>query len=197
MTIKPLKDIKITSPFGWRIHPIRKRRQWHTGVDLSAAVGTPCHAVADGVVKVSKTNRGGVKCGLGHYIVIEHDEFCTVYAHLRSLGLRAGTKVTKGQIVAYTGNTGASAGAHLHFEVRQGQYRSADIWRRDKNGNYINAVDPETFESIKKATDKASSWAAKSWNKATAKGVFDGSRPHDNLTREQAAVILDRLRLFD
>ncbi len=188
MIIKPLRDIRVTSPYGWRIHPITRRRQWHTGVDLSAAVGTPCLAVADGTVKVSKTNRGGVKCGLGHYLVIEHDGFCTVYAHLNALGLRAGTKVRKGQIVAYTGNTGASAGAHLHFEVRKGQYRS-DFWRRDKDGNYINAVDPSAFEPINKDIPD---WAKDGYNFVVENGLSDGSRPHDQVTRMELWTTLQR-----
>ncbi len=171
------------------MHPIKKRRQWHTGVDLRAKVGTPCFAVADGVVKVSKTNRGGVKCGLGHYIVIEHDGYCTVYAHLRSLGLRAGTKVRKGQIVAYTGNTGASTAAHLHFEVREGQYNQG-FWQRDKNGNYINAVEPQKFKPIE---IDLPDWAKKGYKFAVENALSDGSRPRDSVTRMELWTMLQRL----
>ena len=104
------------SPYGWRVHPITGRRKFHHGVDVALPVGTPLTAPADGVV-VKKGNgpSGGVTLILKH-----EDNRHTVYYHLQKPShLLKGTRVERGELIAYSGNTGASTGPHLHFEVRK------------------------------------------------------------------------------
>jgi len=107
----PLDDIKITSGYGWRLHPVTKERKMHYGVDLKAAEGTPIYAVDDGVVVVSKyTNTGP-----GEYITIKHAGYHSFYCHLARRKVMQGKKVKAGDIIGYSGNTGISTGPHLHF----------------------------------------------------------------------------------
>ena len=144
MKIKPLNNVFITSRFGHRIHPVTAHPSFHNGIDLRAAIGTPCLAIADGRVVVSKVNNGGPSIGLGYYIIIEHDGFCTLYAHLDRLGLPVGRTVKAGDTIGFTGNSGTSTAPHLHFEIRIGKYNNTFF--TTVNGRYPNAVDPTTFE---------------------------------------------------
>ena len=105
-----------SSGFGWRTHPLTKKREFHQGLDIKTRSGVPVIAAADG--RVVKIERSGY---LGKTIEIDHegDEFKTLYAHLKDYadGLRVGQKVTRDQIIGYVGNTGRSTGAHLHYGV--------------------------------------------------------------------------------
>ncbi|SCC91778.1 Peptidase M23 [Thiomonas sp. X19] len=110
----PMPGAKITSRFGMRFDPVVKRMQLHEGVDFQAAVGTPVRTVADGRVV-----KAGQETGYGNIVKIDHPGgFETVYAHLSKLDVHAGQQVTAGQIIAKSGNTGWSTGAHLHFEFQ-------------------------------------------------------------------------------
>ncbi len=141
-----LDNIRVTSSFGKRKDPDPNIRKvlFHSGVDLSASVGTPIYAIADGVVKVSKCVRGGKKVGYGFYAVIEHDGFCTLIAHLNNIELKVGQQVNKGDVISYTGNTGRCFGAHLHLEIRKCKYDHL-FFTKDKDGMYYKAVDPIKF----------------------------------------------------
>jgi murein DD-endopeptidase MepM/ murein hydrolase activator NlpD len=141
---RPIDSLKITSGFGMRLHPVDDGHRWHNGIDIGAPIGTPIYAVSTGVVKSSKVNNGGVNVGLGYYLVVEHDDYCCVYAHLKALGVPVGTKVKPGDIIGYTGNTGKSSGPHLHFEIRKGKFNSS-FWSADRQGRYTNALDPKPF----------------------------------------------------
>jgi|GEM_PF-7116930 len=116
ITNKPLLvPHRVTSGFGYRRHPVLGRSMMHTGVDYAARVGTVVTAAGDGTI--AKIGRFG---GYGNYVRIKHDEvWSTAYGHLSRFasGLRVGSRVKKGQVVAYSGNTGRSTGPHLHFEV--------------------------------------------------------------------------------
>ncbi len=104
----------VTSPFGYRIHPIFGTRRLHTGWDLSAGSGESIVAAAGGVV-VSAGTRGGY----GNATVIDHGGgLATLYAHQSSMAVSAGQQVERGQVIGYVGCTGYCTGAHLHFEVR-------------------------------------------------------------------------------
>jgi len=110
----PLEVDVMTSNFGMRNHPVLGGRRAHTGVDLAAAVGTPIHATADGVV--SKAAWFG---GYGLFISLEHGgELQTRYGHMSRLNVAEGQTVRKGDIIGYVGSTGRSTGPHLHYEVR-------------------------------------------------------------------------------
>jgi murein DD-endopeptidase MepM/ murein hydrolase activator NlpD len=105
---------KISSPYGWRIHPIYKRREFHTGIDIAISTGSPIYAAADGVVTFS-----GWSGGYGNLIIIEHrNDLQTYYGHNIELLVKEGDSVKQGRIIALSGSTGLSTGPHLHFEIR-------------------------------------------------------------------------------
>ena len=105
-----------SSGFGWRTHPLTKKREFHQGLDIKTRSGVPVIAAANGTVV--KIGRSGY---LGKTIEIDHegDEFKTLYAHLKDYadGLKVGHTVERDQIIGYVGNTGRSTGAHLHYGV--------------------------------------------------------------------------------
>lgn len=107
---------KINSPFGWRRHPITRRRDFHTGIDIKAPRGR--------AIKVSKTGRveyAGWMGGYGRVVVVRHnDGYSTLYAHCTSLSVRRGQAVSQGQTIATVGASGRATGPHLHFEIRRG-----------------------------------------------------------------------------
>lgn len=118
---------RITSPFGYRIHPILKTKKRHTGIDIGIPSGKNVVAAADGTVIHS--NWLG---GYGKVIMIDHGGgIVTLYAHNSSLVVGEGTNVKKGDVVSKAGSTGMSTGPHLHFEVRKdGKYVDPIPWVR-------------------------------------------------------------------
>ena len=105
---------EVSSPFGWRTHPITGRKSLQTGVDLPAPTGTPIHGAGAGEVIFA-----GWYGGYGNAVVIDHGGgISTLYAHQSKLASSVGQQVTAGQIIGYVGSTGLSTGPHLHFEVR-------------------------------------------------------------------------------
>jgi murein DD-endopeptidase MepM/ murein hydrolase activator NlpD len=111
----PVPGARITSPFGWRVHPILKVRRFHSGVDYAAPLGTPVHATADGVVEAMGRGRH-----FGLFLRIRHaGEVQTAYAHLGSFasGLHPGSEVGNGQVIGTVGHSGWATGPHLDYEV--------------------------------------------------------------------------------
>lgn len=105
----------LTSPFGWREHPVSGGTKFHYGVDLGAAAGTDICAFADGEVYAT-----GDSSSLGYYIMIQHaDGYMTLYAHCSKIVVTSGA-VTMGQKIAEVGETGIATGPHLHFELHDG-----------------------------------------------------------------------------
>ena len=114
----PAGNLTLTSAFGYRMHPIDLVPHSHTGIDVSAAGGTPIYAAKGGQVIMSEYG-SGVNWSYGNFVVIDHgDGTTTLYAHMRSRAVSEGQLVTQGQTIGYVGNTGNSKGNHLHFEVR-------------------------------------------------------------------------------
>ena len=104
---------RITSPFGYRIHPTLGVYKLHTGFDIAAPMNATVVAAEDGNVVTAQYN-----AAYGNYIVINHGNgLSTLYAHNTTLLVSAGTQVTRGQAIAKVGSTGFSTGPHLHFEV--------------------------------------------------------------------------------
>src|SRR5690554_1863592 len=104
---------RISSGYGYRIHPIRKERHFHGGIDIAIPFGSKIRAAAAGTVIQS-----GYINGFGKTIVIDHGNgIRTLYAHNSSLLVRAGTKVNLGQTIALSGSTGTSTGPHLDFRI--------------------------------------------------------------------------------
>ncbi len=107
---------RINSPFGWRTHPVTRRRDFHTGIDIKANRNDPIKAAGSGHVVYS-----GWMGGYGKVLVIEHNNGqSTLYAHCSTLLFGKGANVSSGQLIARIGTTGRSTGPHLHFEVRNG-----------------------------------------------------------------------------
>lgn len=103
----------ISSPYGWRIHPISKERQFHGGIDIVVPTGTLVRAAASG--KVVESYFAG---GFGKTIVLDHGQgLLTRYAHNSRLFVSTGDVVIQGRIIAISGNTGISTGPHLDFRV--------------------------------------------------------------------------------
>jgi murein DD-endopeptidase MepM/ murein hydrolase activator NlpD len=106
----------ITSPFGWRTNPIWHAREFHPGIDIAVATGTPVKVAAAGMVSYA-----GWLTGYGNVVIIYHgSDVSTLYAHLKKYVVRKGQLVKQGQIIAYSDNTGWSTGPHLHFGVYLG-----------------------------------------------------------------------------
>ncbi len=104
----------VTSPFGWRKHPIFGVRKFHSGVDLAGPNRSAIHAADGGNVLYT-----GWYGGYGKVVIISHgNSMATLYAHLSRAAVSAGDNVSKGDVIAYEGTTGFSTGPHLHFEVR-------------------------------------------------------------------------------
>lgn len=121
----PVKNSRITSGFGYRIHPLLRTKKLHNGIDFGSSSGTPICVTADGIVTRAVSGDNG---GYGKLVVVRHKYgFNTAYAHLSSLKVSVGDVVKKSQVIAKSGNTGRSTGPHLHYEV---QY----------NGNAINPM---------------------------------------------------------
>jgi murein DD-endopeptidase MepM/ murein hydrolase activator NlpD len=114
---KPLTAVaRISSQFGWRVHPILGYKRLHPGVDYAAPRGTPILAAGNGVVE-----RAGPSSGYGNFTLIKHTNgYETAYGHQTAFakGIKPGVTVRQGQIIGYVGSTGLSTGPHLHFEIR-------------------------------------------------------------------------------
>jgi len=112
----PIEYNGITSKFGYRIHPTLHKKEFHRGSDMKAKRGTPVHAPADGIVEWAGYHK---KSGFGYLVILQHNYgFKTYYGHLKKVAVKSGSFVKKGDIIAYTGNSGLSNGPHLHYEVR-------------------------------------------------------------------------------
>lgn len=113
--ITPMQGFFSYHSFGIRMHPILGRMLMHEGVDIANDVGTPVHATGDGVVEFAGKTGGNY----GTAVEINHGfGYRTWYAHLLRPVVHPGQKVKRGEVIAYSGNTGLSTGPHLHYEVR-------------------------------------------------------------------------------
>ncbi|MBR1424840.1 peptidoglycan DD-metalloendopeptidase family protein [bacterium] len=115
--IRPISG-PITSPFGWRTHPIFKSRIFHSGIDIGGPNGGAIKASNDGKVIYSGWYGGYGKCVILDHGVINGQPITTLYAHMSSISVSNGQMVKKGQTVGKEGSTGYSTGPHCHFEVR-------------------------------------------------------------------------------
>jgi len=118
-TITPIKTsefICVSSPYGWRNHPIKKKVLFHDGIDISANIGSKVFSTAQGrIVKIMYS-----KYGYGNRILIKHAYgFETLYAHLGIIKVKKGQWVRKNQLIGVVGNTGGSTGPHLHYEIHK------------------------------------------------------------------------------
>ncbi|MBF0803805.1 M23 family metallopeptidase [Neisseria sp. 19428wB4_WF04] len=118
--VKPVDYVRISSPYGVRLHPVLRTVKMHTGIDYAAATGTPIRATADGELTFK-----GWQGGYGNTVILQHSNGIeTLYAHMSAFSAARG-RVKAGEVIGYVGSTGRSTGPHLHYEVR-------------KNGQHMN-----------------------------------------------------------
>jgi murein DD-endopeptidase MepM/ murein hydrolase activator NlpD len=136
------KDLnRIASGYGYRIDPIYKTIKMHAGLDFTAPQGTPIYATADGVVKVSGFSDGGY----GNHVVINHGYgYETLYGHMARIKVRTGTRVKRGEIIGYVGNTGKSTGPHCHYEVHKNGQKLDPVYF------FYNDLSPQQFDQLLK-----------------------------------------------
>ncbi|MCV0414384.1 MAG: M23 family metallopeptidase [Brevundimonas sp.] len=149
----PLQSFRrISSSFGVRTHPISGFRKMHQGIDFAAGSGTPVVAPADGVVVEAR--RWG---GYGNWLRIRHaNGLESGYGHLSRYGsgIRAGQRVSQGQVVAYVGSTGASTGPHLHYEIWRNGQRINPAGIRTQEGTELTGADLAAFRAEKSRIDR-------------------------------------------
>lgn len=145
----PSRSRRVTSPFGYRIHPIHQTKKFHHGLDYGGKMGTPIVATADGMVEFSGFNKGGY----GNLVVLSHNfGFKTAYGHmLDKLPFKSGDFVKKGDIIGYLGNSGRSTGPHLHYEVK--------FIKRVLDPSYFVVLTHQTFDKIAQS-EKRVNWNA-------------------------------------
>jgi murein DD-endopeptidase MepM/ murein hydrolase activator NlpD len=104
----------LTSVFGFRIHPLSHRNEFHAGLDIANSRNTPIYATSDGLVRIASWQPG-----YGRMVIIDHGfKFTTLYGHMNRLLVKEGQRVHRGQMVGLMGSTGSSTGDHCHYEVR-------------------------------------------------------------------------------
>ena len=109
----PCNFTRISSPYGWRTHPVHGDRRFHSGIDLAGPMGTPIYATRAGKVTIAKYSSSA-----GYYVHIDHgDGFGSRYMHMTHYVVRAGQSVSQGQVIGYMGSTGTSTGSHLHLSL--------------------------------------------------------------------------------
>ncbi|MCB9195388.1 MAG: M23 family metallopeptidase [Flavobacteriales bacterium] len=140
-SIQPISNDDLThlaSGFGMRMHPIYKILKMHTGLDFTADIGTPIFATGDAVVE-----QCDVMSGYGQMVVLNHGfGYKTRYAHVSEYKCKPGQKVKRGDVIALVGNTGASVGPHLHYEVL---YKGVHV---NPVNYFFNDLSPEEFEEV-------------------------------------------------
>ncbi|MEO7217474.1 MAG: M23 family metallopeptidase [Gemmatimonadaceae bacterium] len=147
----PVNFRRISSVFGRRMHPIFGTWKNHTGTDYAAPMGTPVHAIGDGVI-VSAGRAGGY----GNMIDIRHSNgMVSRYGHMSRFarGIHAGTHVTMGETIGYVGMTGWATGPHLHFEIREhGVAHDPKVALRNQSGEPVSASETALFKEIRNHT---------------------------------------------
>ena len=126
---KPISYTMVSSPFGYRYHPISGKYKMHYGIDLAAPTGRPIYATRGGVVSYTGYEAGGA----GNWVQINHgDGYRSVYMHMTKYVVKSGQNVSQGQLIGYCGSTGGSTGPHLHFGISY-------------NGTYVNPANYMRF----------------------------------------------------
>ena len=148
----PVENARLTSGFGMRLHPLLGFNRLHPGIDFGAPVGTPVFAAGDGVVEEAR-----FAGGYGNWLRLRHGEgFETGYGHLSRYapGVRPGTRVRQGQVVAFVGSTGLSTGPHLHYEVLKAGRRIDPQGDGPQQAAALDAAELAAFRARKAQIDR-------------------------------------------
>lgn len=146
----PIDGARVSSTYGRRKHPILGYSKMHGGVDFAAPRGTPVYAAGDGTIE--RANRFG---SFGNYVAIRHaNGYETAYAHLNGFarGIRAGSRVRQGQVIAYVGTTGRSTGPHLHYEVHVKGKKMNPLALKVPTGRKLDGKQLAAFETMRGTT---------------------------------------------
>ncbi len=181
----PVKNYKVICEFGkvgsWQAG-------WHIGVDL---VGDKeIYPIAQGTIE--SINTKGVS--YGNHIVIKHDDgMVSLYAHLQEIKVKVGQKVSFTTLLGIMGSTGNSTGVHLHLELHNGAYKYPPAGSNPYTATWI--INPMAWIEDHIGTDEnePSDWAKADWEWCKANGYLDGTRPHDNMTRQEMAAVIRRI----
>lgn len=137
------RGYQITSPYGYRTHPIRRAREFHAGVDLVKSHRAPIHAFTSGTVIYAGYGQNGT--GLGGYgnvvLIRDRNNRAQLYAHLDSVNVNNGQTVSQNQVIGYQGRSGFVTGSHLHYEVRTKVETAPPYgYRADKQSSTVNPI---------------------------------------------------------
>ncbi len=144
----PIDGARISSGFGMRKHPILGYSKMHRGMDFAAPRGTPIYAAGDGIVDFA-----GPFGSYGNYVRIRHNgTYSTAYAHTTRFasGIRKGSKVRQGQVIAYVGTTGRSTGPHLHYEILRGNLQVNPAGIKFAGGDKLAGRELAKFQETKR-----------------------------------------------
>jgi len=151
----PLNYKRITSTFGSRYHPIRKKSIFHNGVDYAASYGTPVEAAADGTVihcgwKGGHPTVNGRKGGYGKTVMVRHSNgYKTLYGHLSKYGkYKVGSRVSQHDVIGYVGSTGLSTGNHLHYTIYHHDKAINPLKLKNVSGPPIPKSEMKEFKSV-------------------------------------------------
>lgn len=144
---KPVRglNIRLTSGFGYRYHPLLNKRVMHAGIDWAGPTGTPILAAGKGVIE-----QAGRKGTYGNYVRIRHaNGYKTAYAHMNRIapGMHPGAKVRQGQIIGYIGTTGMSTGPHLHYEILVGKRQVDPLKIKVPKARKLEGADLVAFQT--------------------------------------------------
>lgn len=161
LDIKPMqfRNARISSLYGYRMHPIHKTRKFHSGVDYAAPKGTQIYASGNGTVEMARYVNG-----YGNFVKIRHNsEYETAYGHMQGFakGIRPGVRVRKGQLIGYVGSTGRSTGPHLHFEIILKGQRINPLKAKVATGNDLTGRQLADFKQEMRRIDAAKETIAK------------------------------------
>jgi murein DD-endopeptidase MepM/ murein hydrolase activator NlpD len=143
-SMRPISN-DVISGFGYRMHPILSVRKMHTGLDFGAPMGSAVYATADGIVTMASNGANGY----GLQVDLQHGYgYETKYAHLSRTNVQIGQKVKRGDLIAFTGNSGLSKGPHLHYEIKK------DGIKIDPIDYFYSDLTPEQYVSFKRQANQ-------------------------------------------
>ncbi len=151
---RPVKNFKgLSSGFGWRIHPVTGKKEFHRGLDYRGKIGDPVLATANGTIEYAGYHK---RSGYGNLVIISHrNGFKTLYGHMSKLRVKTGQVIKKGDRIGDIGSTGLSSGPHLHYEVSYVQRKLNPVpfvdWNINKYDEIIKRVKGVPWGSLSQA----------------------------------------------
>lgn len=184
--MNPFQGYRITSPYGNRVHPIKKKEIFHRGIDLVIGHKKPIHSFTDGEVLFAKEGKTG--SGFGNYgnVVAIRDQAGALhcYAHLDTIGVNVGNIVKRGDPIGTEGNTGQSAGSHLHYEIRLKDAPSFGFGTHTDPTEYLTKLYADE--------NQGSPWAKEAIEWAVKSGITDRQNLKEPMSKEQILTLLHR-----